>query len=281
MSLLFKLDSRKSSSSTQRALESKSSSSTRRALESKSSSSTRRALPLVMDNNECAIYCRRKDKNHHNGYEPQQLKFQNDLQPSFRPNIQLSGWETGSNSRFANSRHYGQLAQQQQPRYFSGSSTSSVPHHVHEHYDPRNPGFRNAPCLSWRQTGSGSCLPNCGHHRQQSSTSGVLHNANTKYYNPLHPGYRTAFQVPELRWRTVSDTSFPPDSGLDQRYMHQNAYHPRSSISGVSRDAMITPGYVQNSDDGRSSKIIAPNPVRPLQKQVKELEEIAEKLVGE
>ncbi|KAJ3785923.1 hypothetical protein GGU10DRAFT_353361 [Lentinula aff. detonsa] len=219
-----------------------------------------------------------QDKNHHNGYEPQQLKFQNDLQPSFRPHIQLSGWETGSNSCFANSRHYGQLPQQ--PRYFSGSSTSSVPHHVHEHYGPRNPGFRNVPCLSCWQRGSDSCFPNCGHHRQQSSTSGVLHNANTKYHNPLHPGYRIAFQVPELRWQTVPDTSFP-DSGLDQRYIHQNAYHPGSRISGVSRDAMIRPGYVQNSDDGRSSKIIAPNPVRPLQKHVKELEEIAEKLVGE
>ncbi|KAJ3785924.1 hypothetical protein GGU10DRAFT_353365 [Lentinula aff. detonsa] len=219
-----------------------------------------------------------QDKNRNNEDAPQQLKFQNNLQPSFRPNIQLSGWETGSNSCFANSRHYGQLAEQ--PRYFSGPSTSSVPHHVHEHYGPRNPGFRNAPCLSWRQTGSDSCFPNSSHHRQQSSTSGVLHNANTKYHNPLHPGYRIAFQVPELRWQTVPDTSFP-DSGLDQRYIHQNAYHPGSRISGVSRDAMIRPGYVQNSDDGRSSKIIAPNPVRPLQKQVKELEEIAEKLVGE
>ncbi|KAJ3985334.1 hypothetical protein F5890DRAFT_1510565 [Lentinula detonsa] len=241
----------------------------------------------MTSNTRC--YCF-QDKNSNNGdYKPPELEFQNNRQLPFGPNIQLSCWETGSDSCFAISSHYEQSVQK--PRYSSGSSTSNVPHHVHEQYDPRDPGFRNVPYLSCWQTGSDSCFPNFGHHRQQSvqhytylsesSTSGVMHNANPDYYNPLHPQFRIALQLPELsRWRTASD-SFFTDLGIDQHYIQQNTYHSGSSISGVPRDAMIMPGYVQNSDDGRASKIVAPNPVRPLQKHVKELEEIAEKMVGE
>ncbi|KAJ3994489.1 hypothetical protein F5050DRAFT_1809542 [Lentinula boryana] len=270
--------------------------------ESKSSSPTGPILPLhrfgeTQENmsvlgNECFTHCKTMDKNTNNGdYKPPELGFQNDLQLSFGPNIQLSCWETGSDSCFANSSDYEQSAQQ--PTYSSGSSTSSVPHHVQEHYDPWDPGFRNVLCLSCWQIGSDSCFPNFGYHRQQSnqqytylsesSTSGVLHDANTEYYNLLHPEFRIALQLPELsRGRTGSD-SFFPDLGLDQHYIQENTYHSGSSISGVLRDAMVIPGYgyVQNSDDGTSSEIIAPNPVRPLQKHLRKLEEMAEKLVGE